>query len=196
MECTVQLGTVTNVWSDLNQGLDLENLAIAEDNLFRRIRNSSNFSKRGNTKLLDLGSSDKGSKFVNRYSKEFPNVNIFYLDSHIPFLQKSEKLNKIGADGISLPFKGRTFDVVYVGDVINEGIVKDGFNFGNQSYRIGCESYRVLKEDGLFVFTQDSSGDKTQTVINLNEIGFSELIHLQRLLCYAGSSSDTFVAIK
>lgn len=165
--------------------------------LFKYIRAAKIFPKKGKIRMLDIGSADEGSYFVNRYGKEFPDTKIIYLDNKSFFLKELKHQNKVLANAIQMPFLDESFNITYAGYIIPYGILKDDYLFGNKSYLIAKEAYRVLKPEGLFLFTY-GFGDDSQTLKNLSEIGFKRLEHLQRLNALSSSNFfiDTYIAIK
>jgi len=195
MALTNKLGIVADCFPNPNGELYLDRLTSANNELFERIRTSRRFPIRGNVRMLDVGSGDMSSEFVNRYSIEFPNTEIVYLDSANFLLKELNKPNKVCADATNMPFLDNSFDIAYAGHIISGGIIKEQFHFKDESYKIAKESYRVLKKDGFFIFTY-CMGDDTQTLTNLGEIGFKDLEHLQRIKWYGGIPTDTYLVRK
>jgi ubiquinone/menaquinone biosynthesis C-methylase UbiE len=143
---------------------------------------------------LDIGSGIYGSDFVNRYGKAFPNTKIVYVDSVPYLLEKLDKPNKVCANGAQMPFPDESFDIAYAGHIISEGVLRNRWHSKDASYKIAREGHRILKPNGLFVFTY-TMGDDNQTLDNLSEIGFRELEHLQRIKWY-GIPTDTYAVRK
>lgn len=195
MALTHKLGIVADAWPDPNGQPDLKKREAADTKLFRVIRNSGKFPISKGVKLLDIGSGWDGSPFVNRYEKEFPNVEVVYLDFMQSSIDKLNKPNKLCANATQMPFPDESFDMAYTSGVITEGILKNHWDSKDESYRIVKETYRILKQGGLFIFTY-CMGDDRQTLANLSEIGFGELEHLQRIKWFQGIPTDTYFARK
>jgi SAM-dependent methyltransferase len=190
MALTSKLGITSKSRLNSLGELDWENLEPANIKLFEMIRNSGRFPIAPGTRLLDIGSGDKGSDFVNRYAATFPGIEAVYLDNHSPFIERLKFPNKVLADATNMPFQAESFDLAYAGFVISSGVLKKCLGTGDESYRIAKEAHRILKQNGLFVFTYVVGentetifylmGDDSETPANLDEIGFRELEHLQR----------------
>lgn len=195
MALTDRLQIVADCFPDPNGEPDLDRLESANRELFERIRSSGRFPTEGAVRLLDIGSGSDGSDFVNRCGKEFPNVDITYLDSAPYLLKKLDRPKKVCANATQIPFPYESFDIAYAGHIISEGILKNHWHLQDKSYRIAKEGYRVIKQGGLFVFTY-CRGDDRQTLDNLSEIGFMELEHLQRIKWHGGIPTDTYATRK
>lgn len=200
MALTDKLNFVVDCFPKGREELDLERLALdraadANNELIARIKNNRKFQLNGKVRMLDIGSGDKGSNFVNRYGKEFPKAEITYLDKSEESIKKLNKKNKVPADASNIPFPDNYFDIAYAGAIINSGVLKDNQFSKDESYKIAKETYRVLKDKGLFIFTY-VLGDDLQTLSNLSEIGFRELAHLLRIVWYGGTPIDTYAATK
>ncbi len=194
MALTNKLQNIADCYPDPEGEPDLNAREYSNEKLFEWIINSGKFPING-ARLLDIGSGMYGSEFVNRYRKDFPGTKTIFLDSSKFLLDKLDSPNNICADGIQMPFPDETFDLEYAGHIISAGVIKNHFHLNDESYNITKESYRVLKRGGLFVFTY-VMGDEAQTLINLSEIGFKNLEHLQRIKWYGGIPTDTYAAIK
>jgi SAM-dependent methyltransferase len=195
MTLTSRLGTVVDCFPDPNGEPDLGALEFANDVLFYRIKTSGRFPTTGKVRILDVGSGMNGSDFVNRYGEMFPNAELVYLDRCQTLLKKLDRPHKVCSDATNMPFSNETFDITYAGYVVSSGILKNHSCTRDESYRIAKENYRVLKQNGLFIFTY-CMGDGAQTLNNLLEIGFRELGHLQRIKWQGGIPTDTYAARK
>ncbi|MBI4980352.1 class I SAM-dependent methyltransferase [Candidatus Woesearchaeota archaeon] len=196
MSLTGKLGIVADCWPDSNGKPKFERLKSAHRELFEIIRNSRSFPTKRGVRLLDIGSGNEGSDFVNRYGREFPHVNITYLDSKLLYsLEELDKPNKVCANATQMPFPDESFDIAYAGHIISSGVLTDHWHLKNESYQIAKEGHRVIKPGGLFVFTY-CSGDDVETLINLYKIGFKELEHLQRIKWFNGAPTDIYAAKK
>jgi SAM-dependent methyltransferase len=195
MALTEKLRNVVDCFPDPTGDPDLERLEASNDELFEMIRGFGWFPVDGVIRLLDIGSGIRGSDFVNRFEREFSKTEIVYLDFSQNNLEKSIKLDKICANAVQMPFVDGCFDIAYAGHIISEGVLKNHWHFKDNSYRIAREAYRVLKKDGLFIFTY-CRGDDARTLVNLWEIGFRGLEHLQRIKWYGGMPTDTYAVKK
>lgn len=195
MALTDRLQIVVDCFPDPDGGPDSDRIESADRELFKMIRSSVRFPTAGVVRLLDIGSGSDGSDFVNRYGREFPNADITYLDRAPGRLEKLDRPNKVYADATQMPFQDESFDIAYAGYVIPYGVLKNNPFSKDESFRIAKEGHRVIKRDGLFVFTY-CMGDDLQTLVNLSEIGFKTLEHLQRLKWYGGLPADTYAARK
>lgn len=145
-------------------------------------------------KLLDIGCGQKGSAFINEYTQRH-SAEATYLDNDKFGLRKLKKPRKVHADAVKMPFTDDSFDIAYAGYVIASGILKDHFHTKDDSYRLAKEAHRVIRPEGLFMFTY-VTGDDRQTLDNLEEIGFREVKHLLRTLWMRGIPTDTYAARK
>jgi SAM-dependent methyltransferase len=195
MTLTYRLQLIANCFPDPKGEPDDARLESAEEELFAMIKDSKRFPTEGAIRLLDVGSGDEGSYFVNRYGERFPNVEVVYLDSFFSFLKQLDKPNKVCANATQMPFPDGSFDIAYAGYVMSDGILKDHFHFKDESYQIAKESHRILKQGGLFFFTY-IMGDDIQTLENLSEIGFKKIEHLQRITWMHGMPTDTYAVTK
>ncbi len=147
--------------------------------------------------LLDIGCGNAGSDFVNRVSNLLPDMKVVYLDSAQFLLDELEKPNKICADATNIPYPSNSFDCAYAGHIINGGISSNNIPIDRDaSYRIAEEARRVLKPGGSFIFTYHPGRCDTETLKNLNRIGFKEVEHLLRMLWFRGIPMDTYAARK
>jgi ubiquinone/menaquinone biosynthesis C-methylase UbiE len=177
MSLTNKLGSVIDCGHNSDGTPDSAGVEVAKQQLFEIIKNARLFPKKGN--LLDIGSGKKGTYVVNRLGKEFPRLNITYLDSELPFLKNLNKNNKICANASKMPFKDESMDIAYAMHVLR--ILRDYPFFGSESYLIAKEAYRVLKPGSWLIFNC-GGGNAAQTFENLLEIGFREAVLLQRVI--------------
>lgn len=197
MALTDKLGIVANCYPHPDGQPDVGLLKFADDLLFKKIRHRSMRFPKGATLLLDIGSGDKGSDFVNRYGAEFPKTAVVYLDFSRHILEELDRPNRVCANAAQMPFLDESFDIAYAGHVINEGVVKHHWFSRDTPFWIAKEAYRVLRPGGLFVFTQVNVGSPdAETLTNLFLMGFRNLMHLQRISSYYGISTDTYAARK
>ena len=196
MVLTDKLGIVADCWNSQSNEPDWTRIRNANEKLRKQVRNSKYFSIDEEAWVLDLGCGTKGSEFPRVCQEEFPKTKIILLDNFFGFLKGLNHDAKICADGAKLPFRSESLEMVFAGHLLHEGIIKDSRWRNDEPYQLVKESYRVLEERGLFLFTYGESGDDISTINNLKEIGFKELIHLQRLEFYKGSPTDIYSAIK
>lgn len=179
---------------------DWNRLESAKRELFERICSDKRFPSAGY--ILDIGSGNKGSDFVNRYALHYPEMVSIYLDHLKCQVDELDKQNKVLASATDIPFLDEKFDIAFDGGVIPFGILKESWVGEKISYDIVKETYRVLKQGGLFVFNHVPGGigyaleNDHKTLANLAEIGFKDLDHLQRTLWAEGVPTDTYVVRK
>lgn len=165
-------------WLDLDDSSS-EEIDRPRKDLFRVIKSSSVF-RYESPKLIDLNPKEK---FGEEFQTNFPDVIV-----------QTQTIDERCSDkSVVLPFQNETFHIVYAGSRVGAGIVDsynfDGEEFKTDGYSIAQESFRVLRQGGIFIFEyQTSSIDSgtSETLDNLRRIGFKALIHLQTTIWTGG----------
>lgn len=96
--------------------------------------------KTGKLKILDIGCSDLVN--TKKYLKNVKNYQLYAFD-HFDFIDdRSVEYKKIDLEDEFFPYKENFFDIIIAGQVIEHILNKD---------HLLKESYRVLKQGGLFI---------------------------------------------
>jgi len=151
---------------------------------------SRDLKKRGNILpdkqddlILDIGSSEKGSDFVNSYAKRFKKTPV-YLDRKQDELKRMGKNKRVCGNALGMPFHDNTFGIAYAGEIPEIATIIDYEN----SEGLLKEISNVLKPGGLFVFnhySDDSEGndeDDEKMLEYFDMVGLGNVQHLQRII--------------
>lgn len=164
--------------------------AAANDLLFAMIREKGKLlSDMSGIRMLDIGAGGEGSFFVNRYVQEFGGTEVVYLDNCRELLTELEKSGRVLADAQETPFADDSFDIGCA-----FGIIAGHIRPSEEPYAIVKEARRIIRPGGFLIFDHSPSENDPKTRASLNELGFLEIEHLQRVLWLYGTPKDIYAA--
>jgi SAM-dependent methyltransferase len=179
-----------SAYADRYANDSLKRLSAANNQLFRIIKDKEKvLSNMQRKRMLDIGAGGEGSFFVNRYVQEFGGTEVVYLDNCRELLTELEKSGRVLADAQETPFADDSFDIGCA-----FGIIAGHIRPSEEPYAIVKEARRIIRPGGFLIFDHSPSENDPKTRSSLNELGFKEIEHLQRVLWLYGTPKDIYAA--